>query len=273
MFRSVARLSKNQATYSWLGWAPQAESACAKSMNRFFPGAVPGNVVLERAKHILLPMGLDPENTLYGQSICPDEINNETGDLANLMAEYWGEVFPMGGIGGAPFVGKTGFGAFSAHVPANGNIVVLFGPHCGISERGELGKYPRVGQDAESTACGAVLAAYDMCKRNHVIDDEDDMQQAWLVKQLSKKIDVIDAAEEPLAELMQQSYLAIKKKLHNIMHTNSLENGKKLVLIGGIQLNMPDPFHDHFQPLDFDVITKTEAGDMSASYLTGAFKN
>ena len=33
------------------------------------------------------------------------------------MASYWGECFPMGGIGGAPFVGKTGFGAFSAHVP------------------------------------------------------------------------------------------------------------------------------------------------------------
>ena len=51
------------------------------------------------------------QNTIYGQSICPDEINNERDDLGSTMAEYWGEVFPMGGIGGNPYVGKTGFKA------------------------------------------------------------------------------------------------------------------------------------------------------------------
>ena len=78
--------------------------------------------------------GLTAENTIYGQSICPDEINNEKGDLATLMADHWGECFPMGGIGGAPFVGKTGFGAFSHHVPDDGHIIILFGPHIAISD-------------------------------------------------------------------------------------------------------------------------------------------
>ena len=100
--------------------------------------------------------GLTAENTIYGQSICPDEINNEKGDLATLMADHWGECFPMGGIGGAPFVGKTGFGAFSHHVPDDGHIIILFGPHIAISDEGELGKYLREGQVHESTACGAV---------------------------------------------------------------------------------------------------------------------
>ena len=72
---------------------------------------------MNRCKSLDPLFGLTPQNTIYGQSICPDEINNEKGDLASMMGDYWGECFPLGGIGGAPFVGKTGFAAFSHHVP------------------------------------------------------------------------------------------------------------------------------------------------------------
>ena len=89
----------------------------------------------------------------------------------------------MGGIGGAPFVGKTGFAAFSHHVPDDGHVLILFGPHVGVreprkwsgpvvdsrladaalrqvSEAGVVGKYCRKGQSCDSSACGAVLSAY-----------------------------------------------------------------------------------------------------------------
>ena len=105
------------------------------SLHTNFPGVLPGSVILERTVSALEPFGLDGENTLYGQSICPDEINNEKGDLADLMITHWGECFPMGGIGGVPYVGKTGFGAYSAHVPKDGHLVILFGPHIGIFRR------------------------------------------------------------------------------------------------------------------------------------------
>lgn len=85
-------------------------------------------------------MGFTPKNTIFGTSICPDEINNEAGDLASLMKEHWGEVFPLGGIGGAPFAGKTGFRALSQHVPDDGHVLVLFGPHVAISAEGEIGE-------------------------------------------------------------------------------------------------------------------------------------
>ena len=52
------------------------------SLHTNFPGVLPGSVILERTVSELEPFGLDGENTLYGQSICPDEINNEKGDLA-----------------------------------------------------------------------------------------------------------------------------------------------------------------------------------------------
>ena len=51
----------------------------------------------------------------------------------------------MGGLAGLPFVGKSGFAAFTAHVPYNGHIIVTYGPHVGIAPNGFVGKYLRVG--------------------------------------------------------------------------------------------------------------------------------
>jgi len=127
-------------------------------------------------------------------SICPDEINNQKGGLSNLMAECWGEFFPLGGISGAPFVGKTGFKAFSHHVPDHGNIILLYGPHVAISAEGEVGKYLREGQEQESTACGAVIGAYNACC-NHAGDEEEfdeaDMQMGWIKSQIAPHVERI----------------------------------------------------------------------------------
>eukprot|EP00042_Codosiga_hollandica_P041838 m.376635 g.376635 ORF g.376635 m.376635 type:complete len:158 (+) comp56190_c0_seq6:469-942(+) len=59
------------------------------------------------------------------------------GDITHLLHEHWGEMFLMGGLAGIPFCGKTGFTAFSHHVPNNGNIFILFAPHVGITRVGE----------------------------------------------------------------------------------------------------------------------------------------
>jgi hypothetical protein len=42
----------------------------------------------------------------------------------------------MGGLGGLPFVGEVGFGAYAAHVPHNGNLLILFAPHVGVDLEG-----------------------------------------------------------------------------------------------------------------------------------------
>lgn len=51
----------------------------------------------------------------------------------------------MGGLGGLPFVGKVGFGAYSHHVPKDGDLFILFAPHVGLSPDGTVGKYARIG--------------------------------------------------------------------------------------------------------------------------------
>lgn len=84
-------------------------------------GAEDGLTIHEKAKAALVAHDVTDENTLFAQSVCPDEINHEKGDITTLFSAHLGEVFHMGGLAGIPFTGKTGFTAFSHHVP-DGNI-------------------------------------------------------------------------------------------------------------------------------------------------------
>jgi hypothetical protein len=45
-------------------------------------------------------IGCTSDNTLFAQSVCPDEINHEEGDITRLFHAHLGEVFHMGGLAG-----------------------------------------------------------------------------------------------------------------------------------------------------------------------------
>ena len=91
--------------------------------------------------------GFNDSNTLYADCSCPDEINHDDPDedISSLMTRRWGEIFPLAGLAGFPFTGKTGWGAFSAHVPKDGHIMVLYAPHVGVCSTGAVGKISREG--------------------------------------------------------------------------------------------------------------------------------
>jgi len=244
--------------FSWFQMGAPVGSPCYETLHKRFPGALPGLAFHSRIRACLEDrFGFTPDNTLFGTSVCPDEINNEHWDLVKIMDRYWGACFPMGGIGGAPFVGKSGFSAFAHHVPENGNIIVVFGPHVAISESGEVGKYLRFGQRGHSTACGACIGAYNACisKTESGCDgdgevDHCDMQIAWLKSQIEPHVNSIREHEEPMAALAYQAFMAVKEKLMQCVHTNF--GSGRLILIGGVQINMPAPAEDHFMPLFFE---------------------
>ena len=75
------------------------------------------HLLLDCTDKVMKKLGCDGDNTLYAQSLCPDEINHTKGDLADIFHDYMGEVFHLGGLAGIPFTGKTGFAAYSHHVP------------------------------------------------------------------------------------------------------------------------------------------------------------
>lgn len=257
--------------FAWLRWAPPAVTPCGEALGRSFPGALPASAIIRRTDEVLKSLypDLTASSVLHGQSLCPDEINHQQDSLATRMAEHWGGVFPMGGIGGAPFVGKTGYDAFSHHVrfafafpviwcplflhivgmltqpycllllqvPDGGDVFILFGPHIGISESGELGKCLRLGQSVESAACGAVLAAYNSCKCGQVKPyemDMADMEQSWLKQKVLSCFHDIEASSNKVQTLAQKAYHAVEESMLKIINHDYGEG--KLILLGGIQV-------------------------------------
>jgi len=247
-------LTGQHSVMSWLGWSPQQQSPCYKALHEHFPGALPAPVVHARIRSAVGSFGLTAKNTLFGSSTCPDEINSEPGGLVALMEDAWGEVFPMGGISGVPFAGKTGFMAFSHHVPDDGHVLVLFGPHVGVSEDGEIGKVRRCGQCAKSTACGAIIGAFNSCLGKSSKDDEfdpTDMQMDWIKQHVKPVADKINEEPEPMAALAHQSYTFVEEEILKVVNTKfGIGN---LVLVGGIMINMPHQHSMHFLPRFFEV--------------------
>lgn len=233
---------------------------------QYFPASRTGSWVLKNSVRVLKDYGINAENTLYAQSLCPDEINHELGDISTLFSSYLGEVFHMGGLAGIPFTGKTGFGAFSAHVPDKGNLFVLMAPHIGISDSGELGKYSRDGQSEDGAACGAAAGAYRYCCSGVDIPesgaDSADYQMNFIITEINKRMEKIkeksDSPDAIQAEICMQTYDIGKTMLDQVCSTN-FGNGKgNLVILTGIQINMPRPFEDYFCPLSFELHKKDQ---------------
>jgi hypothetical protein len=232
-----------------------------------FPGAQTGSYILKQAVRVMKTFGINSENPLYSQSLCPDEINHEAGDISLLFSQYLGEVFHLGGLAGIPFTGKTGFGAFSHHVPDDGHLFVLMAPHIGISDSGVFGKYSRDGQHHDGAACGAAVGAYGHCCAGEPIPDlqddanASDYQMCYIISEINKRLEIIKGKEEKggdavQTELAMQTYDIGKKMLDKVLNTN-FGNGKGLLcVLTGIQINMPRPFEDYFCPISFDIYKK-----------------
>jgi len=229
-----------------------SQQRVTKIVQESFPGAMRGAAVMSRALKALKPYGLTRANTIYGQSICSDEINSDQGHLSTLLTRHYGRTFPLGGIGGAPYVGKTGFMAFSHHVPDGGHVFIVFGPHIGFSPYGEPGKFLRTGQAKVSTSCGAVIAAYAQCTSGQVMPaDPLDIEQSWLRAKLKPYCDKIAQSSNKMVDLVMKAYKAVEEEMFKIISTDY--GSGNLVLLGGIQINMPYPSPGFFMPLHFSV--------------------
>jgi len=254
-FRSRGQHSQKDAVMPEAFFGLQRMQA-AQTAKEAFSGALSGPAVMSKALGALRwKYGMGRSNTIYAASLCADEINSDKGHLGRLLTEYYfGRVFPLGGIGGAPYGGKTGFAAFSHHVPDGGNVFVLFGPHIGFSPEGEPGKFLRNGQKALSTSCGALCAAYSQCTSGGLPADSKDMEQSWLREKLGPKCNDIKESSNPMVELALQAYKVIEEEILSIVNTDfGIGN---LVLLGGIQINMPYGMPGYFKPMHFSIRAK-----------------
>lgn len=238
-------------------------------VKRRFPKVEKSSKVEKKVFQALDKLGFTAANTILADSSCADEIchNDANEDISELFRSRWKGQFNLGGLGGLPCTGKTGWAAFSGHVPENGNIVVLITPHVGVDRSGRVGKVLRRGQANLTPTCGAAVGGYCALKKNpHLKDfsnDYQDNQMDTVIHLLKHKLDtfsgICDENEEmvKLAEVMDeicQSYL------HDIISFNWMGPDSKLAIISGITVNCDDGTNDMFVPTSFDIHVRDSGG-------------
>jgi len=236
-------------------------------MLEHFDHAIKSLDTLNKVAAVIEPRGFTADNTLYAQSVCPDEINHEISDITELLTEYLDNVFHLGGLAGIPFTGNTGFGAFSHHVPEDGHLFVMMAPHVGISSDFKVGSYDRIGQDGAGSACGAAVGAYSFCCDRssqpipNVADSPDDYQMCYIINKINDvfedKISVYPTENERQVALVKETYKIGKTMLDNILTIKGWGGSlSKLTILTGIQINMANPHDDYFLPLSFEIKSK-----------------
>ena len=224
-----------QKTFRGFYIEKQAEAA----QRRFFPGAMLSSDVDEAVRRTLSSRGYTPANTLFGHSVCSDEVNAKAEQLVNLMVSRWGEGFTLGGLGGLPFAGKSGFRAYLHHAPDSGRLLIMFAPHVGIDSEGRVGALQREGQTALSKACGAALGAYkaiqskggakkykesavkDVGNIVAAADYKFDPELGSIISLLTPRLQGVELAPEPITFVTYQMYTIVRDLLDNCFQERS----------------------------------------------------
>ena len=168
----------------------------------------------------------------------------------------------MGGLAGIPFTGKVGFGAFSHHVPEGGHCSILMAPHIGMDDKGKFGRYLREGQADSGSCCGATVGAYVHCRACKSIPDlsvnPELYQFNYIINQVNKGMgDIVGETEcEKQASLAKFMHKIGSDMLKNCVNMEFGSDQSTLVILTGIQINMPSPFCDFFLPIEFYIMKK-----------------
>ena len=222
-----------------------------------FPEAKKGFLVTGKVLHVLTEKGLSNENTLFGVSTCPDEINRAVTQFGN----YFGKTFNLGGLAGIPFTGMTGFGAYSHHPSEGGTLFILYASHVGINIEGDLGSCNRVGQSHHSSSCGSAVGAYNTLLNDAEYQHEEpfDLQQTYVVNLVRNHLGKIKGAENPMKELAEVVYQDAKKRIEQVIAGYD----GPIVLLGGIQINTPNGSPDYFAVRDFREVNPKQGTETS----------
>jgi len=143
------------------------------------------------------------EKVLYASCICPDELNYRATNFNNSF----GQAFYLGGLGGIPYTGKTGMGAYASHVPADGASFIFFGPHVGIHSDGTIGIIQREHQHESTYSCGALLSVLERMQKDIPFDwstnNFEDLQARVIEKLLHSHKDRIFSSEQYVLEAVK----------------------------------------------------------------------
>jgi hypothetical protein len=202
--------------------------------------------------------GLSLSKTIWGTSICSDEVNNTFNALNKLFIGPG--AFRFGGISGLPFTGQTGVIAFASHIPEDGHAFILYGPHVGVSEKGVIGEIHRQGQNNNSTCCGSLIAGLAAIENSPSVGTESssDYQQYRVVKMLQSERSSILTADNKIKEVTEKAYSHIHEELKSLLNDcKEALVGTKIYLMGGMVINTDWDKEDYFEIRNQEVIEFT----------------
>ena len=205
-------------------------------VRKYYPNAVPSSDFILNIYKSLAPYSLTPNKIMLAHSICSDDVNAiEYPEEGRQMLGP----FNLGGLNGYPFTGLTGMGAFAHHVPEHGAALVFYAPHIGVSQEGELGKILRVGQNEESSCCGATVLALNRLKNNEIMPGTkpaDDYQQHCLQEFLYGDKDRVINAQYPIKEATEVIFEQSGALIDSLIQKTSF-SGRYLFLVGAVIIN------------------------------------
>lgn len=200
--------------------------------------------------------GFDLNRTILATSVCSDEVIQTATDFRRYLP--LDVPFNMGGLAGYPFAGVTGLTAFAGHIPDDGGAIIIYGPHIGFTGEGETGAIKRVGQQHETTCCGALVAAV-----NHIRAGSSEAPDAEYDYQQRTVTELLNAAEngakytsdsETIVEATNAMYNAIHTRINKLFEkTADKFKGKKVALVGGIVINTDAGQSDWFEERNITV--------------------
>jgi len=283
---------------------PPKPKTFQEAMQKYFPQALPTSVVAAKVQAALSQRKFTRANTLFGTSVCPDEVNNKPTKslpavLQNAVTDLNG-VFHLGGLAGLPYMGTSGMRAFLSHTPSNGKVFILYGPHIGVTDDGQIGSVERLGKSRATIDCDTTLNALKVAQSlqtpvDATIGDEaqkaaakkarigaPDRREEFIVTKLRTALDSKEAstltkddlpafATYTMFELIKEQII---KQLQACLKDDSIGNVAwsgnidEIVLLGGIIVNRGqisgsiEPREDYFEPLVFE--TYSSPGNFGA---------
>jgi len=228
------------------------------AVDKQYPKALELKTLEQKITSELSQHGFNLSRTIWGTSICSDEVNNSLNIFGRMFVGPG--PFRFGGISGLPFTGKTGVMAFASHIPENGGAFILYGPHIGVSKEGKTGELLRQKQDSNSTCCGSLIAGLSAIQDPSTIGKESssDYQQAQVVKMLNAERDQILSADDQIKEVTEKAYQKIHNDLKELIdECKDAFEGKKLFLMGGIIINTDWDKEDYFDIRNSEVLDLT----------------
>ena len=235
------------------GLSKKSVETVLQTVKEHFPNALNAHTLAFQLKDNLAHYGFTEHNVLLGTSFCCDDVNR---DLEDELRKVFDNNHSMGGLSGFCFAGATALGNMLHHVPDQGHLLVVYGPHVGVDWEGHIGKVNRRGQAHPSACCASAKAAaayarmvvVDQTRVAPVAapDDMVDAQQEWLQRQVLRHAHRLAEARHPDVELVHPLLDCQHEHMDHILATacsQSLlrdnEHSKKLRSLVAFKLTPP----------------------------------